>query len=76
MSDLIPREFLKVIGVWSLIPSYLLAGGLLGYGLDLVVGTFPILLDVGLLVALIFAVRDMARLRHMFPRPPAQASGG
>lgn len=76
MPELIPREFLRAIGIWSLIPSYLLAGGLLGYGLDRLAGTFPIFVGVGLVVALVMAVRDMMRLRDSFPKTPTQASGG
>jgi hypothetical protein len=63
--DLIPREFLRVIAVWSLIPSYALAGGLLGYAADKWLHTFPYLTAVGLLLALILAVRDMYRLRDV-----------
>jgi hypothetical protein len=61
--ELIPREFLRIISVWSLIPSYLLAGGLIGYAADRWLGAFPYLTGVGLLVAVALAVRDMMRLR-------------
>lgn len=61
--DIIPREFLKVIAVWSLVPSYLLVGGILGYLVDRGFGWFPYATGVGLVVALVFAVRDMLRLR-------------
>lgn len=61
--DLIPREFLRIISVWSLIPSYLLAGGFLGYLADRAVGWFPYLTGAGILLALVIAVRDMMRLR-------------
>jgi hypothetical protein len=64
--ELIPREFLKVIAVWSLIPGYLLAGGLLGYWADSKLGTFPYITGVGLLLALVLAVRDVMRLRDMW----------
>ena len=60
--DLIPREFLRVIAIWSLVPSYLLAGGLLGYVFDRLFGLFPYLTGAGLLVALAAAVRDIYRL--------------
>jgi hypothetical protein len=60
--ELIPRDFLRVIAVWSLIPSYLLAGGLIGYLLDQWLGWFPYLTGACLLLALIVAVRDMNRL--------------
>lgn len=62
--ELIPREFLRVIAVWSLIPSYLLAGGLIGYALDRWLKLFPYLTAVGLLIALALAVRDMSRLHR------------
>lgn len=63
-TKLIPNEFLKVIAVWSLIPSYLIAGGAVGYGLDRWFDIFPYLTGVGLLIALGVAVRDMLRLRE------------
>jgi len=61
--DLIPREFLRVIAVWSLIPAYLLAGAFLGWLADAWLRTFPYGIGIGLIVALVFAVRDMLRLR-------------
>jgi hypothetical protein len=61
--ELIPREFLRVIAVWSLVPSYLVAGGIIGYLVDRGFGWFPYVTGVGLVVALVFAVRDMLRLR-------------
>lgn len=61
--ELIPREFLRVIAVWSLIPSYLVAGGLFGYFGDQWAGTFPYITGVALLCALGLAIRDMLRLR-------------
>jgi len=61
--DLIPPEFLRVIAVWSLIPSYIAVGGFIGYLIDRAFGWFPYVTGVGLLVALIMAVRDMYRLR-------------
>lgn len=60
--DMIPREFLRVIAIWSLVPSYLLAGGLIGYLIDRWANLFPYVTGVGLLVALVMAVRDMYRL--------------
>jgi len=68
--ELIPREYLRVIAVWSLIPSYVVAGGFLGWMLDEWLDTFPYLTGVMLIVALGLAVRDMIRLRHevFFPK--------
>ena len=31
MKDLFSPEFLKIISIWSLIPSYLVAGGAIGW---------------------------------------------
>lgn len=64
--ELIPRDFLKVIAVWSLIPGYLMAGGFMGYAADKWLHCFPYLTGLGLLLALVLAVRDMLRLRSMF----------
>ena len=61
--DLIPREFLRVIAVWSLVPAYMLAGAFLGWIVDIWAHTSPFGIGIGLLVALGFAVRDMIRLR-------------
>jgi hypothetical protein len=61
--DLIPREFLRVIAIWSLIPAYTLAGAFLGWLADRWLGTSPFGLGIGLIIALGFAVRDMLRLR-------------
>jgi len=60
---MISSEFLKLVGIWSLIPSYTLAGGLIGYGLDRWLGTFPLVTAAGIVVAFGFAIRDMLRLR-------------
>lgn len=62
-AELIPREYLRVIAVWSLIPSYLVAGGFLGWLFDRWLGYFPYLTAAGLLGALLMATRDMLRLR-------------
>ena len=64
--SLIAPEFLKTIAVWSVIPAYLLAGGALGWLADKWLGTSPYLLGLGLLIALILSVRDVARLRHQW----------
>lgn len=54
---------LKTIAVWSLIPSYSIAGALIGYGLDRWLHTFPLVTGAGLIVAFAFAIRDMLRLK-------------
>lgn len=61
--DLIPREYLRVIATWSLVPAYLAAGGFLGWAADRALDTFPFGVGIGLLLALGLAVRDMLRLR-------------
>lgn len=62
---LIPKDFLRAIAVWSLVPSYMLAGGVLGYFLDRWLGLFPYLTGLGLVIGLVLATRDMLRLRDM-----------
>lgn len=64
--DLIPREFLRVIAIWSLIPAYMFAGAFFGWLADTALHTFPYGIGVGLLLALVLAVRDMLRLRDEF----------
>jgi F0F1-type ATP synthase assembly protein I len=62
-------EFLRIMTVWSVIPMYLVFGGLLGWGVDYVFHTFPFGIAIGLLAGLVFAVRDSMRLRKEFHRP-------
>jgi hypothetical protein len=64
--DLIPREFLRVIAVWSLIPAYTIAGAFLGWLADNALHSSPYGIGVGLILALLLAVRDMLRLRDGF----------
>lgn len=59
-----PMRPLKLIAVWSLIPTYSLAGGLIGYGLDRWLHTFPLITGAGLVVSFGLAIRDMLRLRE------------
>ena len=66
--ELIPKEFLKVLAVWSLIPGYLVAGGFIGYMLDRWLKLFPYLTGAGFILALLMAVRDMLRLREIMWR--------
>jgi F0F1-type ATP synthase assembly protein I len=63
--------FLKLLAVWSLIPTYSLAGGLIGYALDRWLHTFPFFTGAGIVVAFGLAIRDMLRLRdEVFGRKP------
>jgi F0F1-type ATP synthase assembly protein I len=55
--------FLKLVAVWSLIPTYSLAGGLIGYGLDRWLHTFPFIMGAGIVVGFGLAIRDMLKLR-------------
>ena len=64
--NLIPPDFLRILALVSVIPSYLIGGGLIGFLLDRLSGTFPFMTTAGLLVALVFAVRDTLRLRSEF----------
>jgi F0F1-type ATP synthase assembly protein I len=63
-TEMIPREYLKIIAVWSLVPSYMIAGAFIGYLLDTWLHAFPYLTGLFLLLALLLAVRDMLRLRE------------
>lgn len=63
MKDLISTKLLKIVAIWSLIPSYSVAGGAIGYGLDKWLTTFPYFTGAGILVAFSLAVRDMMRLK-------------
>ena len=73
--DLFSPEFLRIIGMWSVIPTYLIAGGLLGWLADYILHTFPFGIAVGLLAALALSVRDSMRLRNEFHRPKEPSDG-
>jgi F0F1-type ATP synthase assembly protein I len=62
--SLISPEFLRIIALWSVIPAYLIAGAALGYFLDQWLNTAPYIMGACLLLALILAVRDVARIRR------------
>ena len=64
MKGLLSTELLKIVAIWSLIPSYLVAGGAIGYGLDRWLTTFPYLTGAGILIGFSLAVRDMMRLKR------------
>ena len=63
MSDLISKKLFKAIAIWSIIPTYLAAGGGIGYGLDRWFTTFPLFTGLVLFIAFGLAVRDMHRLK-------------
>ncbi len=68
MKELISPKLLKIIAIWSLIPSYMVAGGAVGYGLDKWFSTFPYLTGACLLVAFSLAIHDMMRLKKELER--------
>ncbi len=59
---------LKILAVWSLIPTYMLAGGAIGYGLDRWWKTFPLATGVCLMIGFGFAIRDMMKLKEQLTR--------
>jgi F0F1-type ATP synthase assembly protein I len=61
--ELLDTGYLRLVAIWSLVPGYMLAGGLLGYFLDRWFGTWPFIFSACLAIALVLAVRDMLRLR-------------
>jgi F0F1-type ATP synthase assembly protein I len=63
LKGLIPSKLLRIVAIWSLIPSYIVAGGAIGFGLDRWFNTFPFITCIGILVAFSFAVHDMLRLK-------------
>ncbi|NTW66292.1 MAG: AtpZ/AtpI family protein [Nitrospirae bacterium] len=63
MKDLMSTKLLKILAIWSLIPSYIVAGGAIGYGLDKWFTTFPFVTGAGILIGFGLAVRDMMRLK-------------
>jgi F0F1-type ATP synthase assembly protein I len=63
MKSLLSTKLLKIVAIWSLIPSYIAAGGAIGYGLDKWFTTFPFITGAGILIAFSLAVRDMMRLK-------------
>ncbi len=72
-----PIRPLKLVAIWSLIPSYSLAGGLIGYGLDRWLHTFPLMLGAGIVVAFALAIRDMLKLKdEMFGGGPGKGGPG
>jgi F0F1-type ATP synthase assembly protein I len=62
--ELVPAGYLRIVAIWSLVPGYMLAGGLLGYFLDRWFDTWPFIFSACLAIALALAVRDMLRLRR------------
>ena len=61
--DLISRDFMRLIAIWSIVPAWLIAGAFLGWLVDLWLDTFPYGVGIGLIVGLVLSVRDVMRLR-------------
>jgi F0F1-type ATP synthase assembly protein I len=62
--DLISRDFIRLIAIWSIVPAWLIAGAFLGWLADLWLHTFPYGIGIGLMVGLVLSVRDVMRLRE------------
>jgi F0F1-type ATP synthase assembly protein I len=61
--DLISRDFMRLIAIWSIVPAWLIGGAFLGWLADLWLHTFPYGVGIGLVVGLALSVRDVMRLR-------------
>jgi F0F1-type ATP synthase assembly protein I len=61
--DLISRDFMRLIAIWSIVPAWLIGGAFLGWLVDLWLHTFPYGVGIGLIVGLALSVRDVMRLR-------------
>lgn len=61
--DLISRDFMRLVAIWSIVPAWLIGGAFLGWLADQWLHTFPYGVGVGLVVGLVLSVRDIMRLR-------------
>jgi F0F1-type ATP synthase assembly protein I len=61
--DLISRDFMRLVAIWSIVPAWLIGGAFLGWLVDLWLHTFPYGVGIGLIVGLALSVRDVMRLR-------------
>ena len=61
--DLISRDFMRLVAIWSIVPAWLIGGAFLGWLADLWLHTFPYGTCIGLVVGLVLSVRDMMRLK-------------
>jgi F0F1-type ATP synthase assembly protein I len=61
--DLISRDFIRLVAIWSIVPAWLIGGAFLGWLVDVWLHTFPYGVGVGLMVGLALSVRDVMRLR-------------
>jgi len=61
--DLISRDFMRLVAIWSIVPAWLIGGAFLGWLADQWLHTFPYGVGIGLMVGLALSVRDVMRLR-------------
>lgn len=61
--DLISRDFMRLVAIWSIVPAWLIGGAFLGWLVDQWLHTFPYGVGIGLMVGLALSVRDVMRLR-------------
>jgi len=61
--DLISRDFMRLVAIWSIVPAWLIGGAFLGWLVDQWLHTFPYGVGIGLVLGLVLSVRDIMRLR-------------
>jgi F0F1-type ATP synthase assembly protein I len=61
--DLVSRDFMRLVAIWSIVPAWLIGGAFLGWLVDMWLHTFPYGVGIGLVVGLVLSVRDVMRLR-------------
>jgi F0F1-type ATP synthase assembly protein I len=62
--DLVSRDFMRLITVWSIVPAWLIGGAFLGWLFTLwLPSTYPYAIGVGLVLGLVMSVRDVLRIR-------------
>ncbi|MEI7815052.1 MAG: hypothetical protein WCJ13_09700 [Coriobacteriia bacterium] len=65
--DLISRDFMRLVAIWSIVPAWLIGGAFLGFLVSLWLRfPWPYGIGVGLVVGLALSVRDVIRLRDSF----------
>ena len=62
--DLISRDFMRLITVWSIVPAWLIGGAFLGWLTALWLHfPYPYGIGIGLVLGLVMSVRDVLRIR-------------
>ena len=65
--DLISRDFMRLVAIWSIVPAWLIGGAFLGWLASLWLHfPWPYGIGVGLVAGLALSVRDVMRLRDSF----------